>query len=221
MSNVYKRNLKRRRRRAKHVLSRRQATAVKAIVDSKLEEEVELKWDDVKHSLTCSTTPTFFDITAQITSGVDPYDYIGNTIRLQSLAYKIYFSLADTTNYIRLVFFQWYDDAVNTPTFADICQLNTAGSPIDQTDYMSPLALGAGTTKSFRILRQFDFVMSATEPACIYQGFINKGFRKDITFATNDPTQGNNHIFMMYLSDSSAVAHPAGEGWTRIRFTDA
>lgn len=221
MTSTYHYNKKKRGRRNNNALSRKQARAVKAIVEAELEDVTELKFNDRIYTLGLTVAPLIYDLTSTIVLGTNGYDRIGLDIELKSIWFKFQLGLADTFNYMRIIFFQWYDDvSAAFPAWDDIFQYPAAGNPVNVSDFMSPYGLNKGKDRSFKVLKNIELILDNDNPAQIITGYIDKGFRKSINFGTAS-TLGNNHIFMMVVSDSAAIPDPTLEGVTRLRFTDS
>ena len=144
---------------------------------------------------------------------------LGGSINLQSIQYRIKFTIGDTVNFLRFVIFQWYpDNTADAPSWEKIFQYHTLTLPFNMKDYLSPYVLDRGSTQTFKVLHDEMCTFDTDDPTQIFKGFINKGFKKKLE---EDATYGTNHIYMMFLSDSNISAHVTFDGFTRIRFTDA
>lgn len=169
-------------------------------------------------------TPSFYDI-SDPAEGTASNEMIGDSMNFINLSYKFHFRVADTTNFIRFVIFQWYaDNATDTPQWNQIFQFHTAGNPTDQYELMSPYVIGSGNKAAlFKILIDEQFYLDADNSVQMIEGFINKGVRKRIgnLAVPASPSTGTNKIYLMLVSDSGAVSHPVLHGWSRLRFTDS
>lgn len=221
MSNFAKKsNTKKKKSKANKVLTPRQANAVKRIVDSKLEAEVEKKYRDYTlDAVAISSTPVVSDISV-MALGTSAQQRIGDVVELKSIQFRFQCTLADTTNYIRLILFQWKQDAQTAPTWADIMEFESGGVPIAQYERMSPYSLYTSIEGSFRVIKDIRFILDTDNPVQLIEGFINKGFTKNIHYSQAASTYGVNHLYMMMLSDSGAVSHPSIDGFIRLRYTD-
>lgn len=194
-------------------------------IQKMISEPVEKKYFDTAYPpAAVSASPTFYDIT-DMAQGVDSNEMIGTSINLLSIQYRFVFSLADTTNYIRFIIFQWYGDmSVDVPSWSKIFQYHVAGVPVSLYDYMSPYILSDGNkNRMFKILMDQRFYLDSDNPIQLFDGFINKGFRKNVGNVDlgGGSFGGVNKIYLMTVSDSGTVSHPALDGFTRIRFTDS
>lgn len=222
MSNIAstKRRKGRRRNRQKGKgLTKKQ----KAQVENMVKQPSEKKFADYEFSLAGITSlQAIADIT-QVDQGTDGDQNIGTQIELESVQYNLLFTKADTTNWIRFVLFQWIPDSANdVPAWGQVMHFPTAGgNPISQMDRMSPYLLGKGNSSIFKILEDHQFTLDDNNPTHQIKGFINKGFRKNLGMRDSIPSQGENHIFYILISDSGAINHPTVDGYFRIRFYDS
>lgn len=190
-------------------------------ISKMIEDPVEKKYYDTSYdTVNVLLTPTVVDLTSPA-EGTGSDQLIGSSLQLQSIQYRFAFTRGDDTNYVRYLIFQWRPDSQHDlPSWNQMFQYHTAGFPISLVDIMSPYQLGEGGTNNFKILVDEQFYIDADNPIQIVKGFINKGFTKSIE-CNGSIQQGTNHIFLMFLSDSSMTSHPNISGYTRIRFTDS
>lgn len=223
MSNLNRRITRRTkyRRRGKPALSRKEASAVKAIISNQLKEKVELKYNDETFNQTgIAMLPAFYDLTA-ISNGTGKDRRIGSDINLSSIQFQLSFTSGDETNFIRMVLFQWYPNNIDSvPQWDKIFQYHTVGLPIDMQELMSPLGIAESDIGTYKILLNKQFLLDTEESIQLMNGFIKKGFKKNIDFAGSLPTVGTNHIYVMFVSDSGAVPNPTVSGTFRLRYTD-
>lgn len=223
MSKVYysrKRRRNRRRGRGKKMpLTKAQTRAVRAVAKKTVNSAIELKTLDYEYALSVASTPVFTDLT-QIGQGTSDSTRIGIDIDVSSIYYNLKFILGDTTNFLRVVFFQWHDDRAAAPTYNDIFDYTLSMVPA-YSELASPYAVRGGSTKSFTIIKDLQINVDAGNPSVVLRGFLTKKFTKKVQYGSASSLQGNNHIYMMYVSDSSAGPNPSMEGWIRLRFRDA
>lgn len=121
---------------------------------------------------------------------------------------------ADATNVIRVIIFQYLEKAF--PTLADILQLGTGAT----ANYLSPYNFD--NSKAYRILYDSTkLVNSVSKP----QAHINKYIklskaRKDVEYE-GSTTVGINRLYMLTMSDSTAVSHPSYMGHVTVKYTDS
>lgn len=216
-----KRFSRRKRRRRIYGLNRRQKKAVNQIVKKKLETIPEKKYlDEIYDSVAVSVACDNRDVT-QPGVGDGASNRQGLQIELQSISYRLTFTVSDTTNIFRFIIAQIFDDnidyAADYPLSAILHQVpvNTI-TTIYQID--SPYAI-IERQHSFKVLMDKHLMLSADTPQITLEGFINKGFRKRLTYDTSTDF-GSNHIYCFIVSDSTTVSHPEVYGHVRIRYTD-
>lgn len=221
MANVkpYVMNKKSRRKNVKGKgLTKKQRLQVQKLI----EDPIELKfYDHTFSTFTMDTTPSFFDI-FQPSQGTSSNQVVGAQVDLKSIQYNMRFVRVDTTNYVRMVIFQWlFDTLTDTPNWIQMFQFQSAGIPTDQNDYMSPYLCGQGKGPAFKVLKDIELNLDSDDSVVQVKGYINKGFKKRITFNDDQsPQTGVNHIYVMIVSDSGAISHPFVDGWFRARYMD-
>lgn len=190
-------------------------------IDRMIEEPKELKFHDQGFiGAGVSTTPTFTDITTP-NQGTDVNERIGVEIELKSISFNLMLNKGDDTNWLKMVILQWYPDRQsNGPNWDEIYQYPLNGNPITQRDRMSPLAIDKGTTGTYKIIKTVSMVLDVDNPIQTFRGYINKGFKRRITYGSST-TSGINHIYVMFISDSDVIPHPNISGEFRVRYTDS
>lgn len=183
---------------------------VKRLIDAKQET----KYYDAYVSATgVSTSGTFNDCTA-IAAGTTNSTRLGNIV--EALWIKCIFesNIADTTNFMRYILFQWNNDTAGlTPTLAGVlAQTGVLSSPINCQYQISD-------TRDIRILLDVTHTLNVNSPNVRTEHMVPmKG--KRIPFQSS-ATTGNQHIYLLQVSDSGAVAHPTSEFFLRLAFKDA
>lgn len=208
---------KRRVRRKGKGLNNKQKAQVVALIEQPAEKKF---YDTSFDAESILLTPSFYDLTAPA-EGTGSDQLVGSTIDLKSLQYRFTFVRGDDTNYVRYMIFQWRPDSQNDfPSWAQMMQFQVSGFPLGLTEIMSPYILGDGGTNNFKVLVDDQFYIDADNPIQIIKGFINKGYNKKLE--VNGPVQqGTNHLFLMFVSDSTMISHPLVYGYTRARYYDS
>lgn len=213
----YRNNKTRSRKMKGKGLTQKQKQQVKKLVEEPIEHK---HFTEPLRGLHTSSTPSLTDMTL-IGVGGASNDRIGNKIQLKSLSYKIRIQLDDATNYVRMVLFQWHpDNNIYVPSWDDIMQFSFGGLPVDQCDRQSPYLTTQGNTRQFRILMDREFWLDGDDTSICAQGFINKGFKKTISYSDLNAL-GCDHIYLLMVSDSTLGAHVVYNGYVRSKFTDA
>lgn len=176
----------------------------------------EKKTHDVPDTQSISTIPYITDITA-VAAGSGSTNRIGNRISIQSIMLRFGLTSADTSNFFRIVLFQWCPSSDTAPTWEDLFEYGNGAVGLTSTEFFSPYRIGR--TQSFKIISDKFVTLDVDDLVKTHYVLQKKGYKKTISFQ-NSANEGNNHIFLLVVSDSSAVTHPTIEGYSRIRFTD-
>lgn len=200
----------------------KQKRFISSYVEKQLQEDIEKKTYDYEFdSYGINLTPYIQDI-LQPALGTDYNKRVGAKITLESIYFKFLIAKSDNTNYIRLVFFQWFADAGNDmPTWNQLYQYYTGTNPAGMPELLSPLRISAGAQNNFKIIMNKEFILDDDDPIQLISGYIDKGFKKSIMFSDTNTAHGQNHIYMLIVSDSGVTTHPTLSGYTRLKYTDA
>lgn len=219
-------NVKKRRRfRRRPGLNKRALRTVSHMIEKKIEEAPEKKYYDTYfNGNVISTTQTDQSLT-DVSGGTGSNQRIGHDIDLISIQFKLAFTVADSTNIIRMVLYQWLDDPIDLtnvpfPEYTQLFEYGVTTGITVTSQLFSPLII-TGRAGSFKILLDRYIVLDTTSsPVEVVEGFINKKFRKKVHFDTG-ATYGPNHVNIMLISDSAAITHPTVDGYMRVRYTDS
>jgi len=216
----YRRGGYSRRNYGRRGFNRTQYRAVRKIAYKQIQQTAEKKtFDEQWDTASISLTPTFYEI-SNVSVGTSGSQRVGVSINAVSLLYRFQFIAGDDTNIIRMVIFQWRpDDGDHAPNWEDMFAFQTAGLPIAASDVISPLTRIQGDLGNYQIIVNKIFTLDADDPIKFFQGYIRGGFNKKIGFTTG-LTTGDNHLYVLFVSDSGAVTHPTVSGFTRMTFID-
>lgn len=177
--------------------------------------KTEIKYHDTILDSSLATTATRFDLCA-VPLGNRMYERIGSTISVKSLEVSAYVQLGDPTNLVRVVVIQWHNDGTltGTPSWGDI--FNTAGvtNPRDICGFYNRSL----RSRDYTVLEDIMARLDAGYTNCLIRFTINE-FTHLMTFADGNTT-GFNHLYMLIISDSGVVTHPAINGYSRVYFID-
>lgn len=149
------------------------------------------------------------DHVTALAQGTGQNQRVGNRVNITSLKYDLFFTGADATNSIRVIFYIPKDPSVLMGT--------PAGIPFNKAPDMD----------NFNILRDMLVSTSSSGQNCVRrQGWLrfNRGNRSghkeryDGALVSNR-VQG--HIYVYMVSDSLAVSDPQCNGYIRTFFTDS
>lgn len=155
-----------------------------------------------------STTPGIADLSL-ITVGTTDQTRIGDEVYLRSFQFRYHFVVADSYNICRIIFFQWHQD--DSPVAADI--LGDTAYPV-----LSPYR--KDTKGHYTILYDKTHALDTYHTVEHAKGFISKAFKKKIRYDAGTTT-GQNKLFFIHMSDSSAVTHPTLYLESQINYMDS
>jgi hypothetical protein len=203
--------LPRGRRGAK--LSRRQALQVKKIVGTQIEHKFK---DFTVASTGIDAAGVVTGSCVAISQGTQATEREGDEIVLKSLFGRYSIIAADTTNFMRVIFFKWnIDSAVAAPTVADILQ-GTGTNP-----WIADLNQNNIEDGKFQVLFDHSHSFTLAGNACLtrrYNIYGKKLKKKRLIFNTA-ATTGIGQFYMMLISDSVAASHPTFMWYSRVHYT--
>lgn len=191
---------------------------VRALVKQALDSEIELKKHDTTVDITASDTGTVVDLSNMI-QDVGVGERVGQKVKPKSLDVRLSMIHADSTQVIRLILFQWHQD---TSVF-------TPGASV----LLDPVALAAGSFGAttapyndtnrglFRIISDRTFTsVTAADTAVVHW---KRKFSPELRHIEyNDSSlEGTEKLWLLAVSDSTAIAHPAVFGHIRLNYTDS
>lgn len=142
---------------------------------------------------------------------------IGNHVHIKSVIGHLNFIAGDATNTMRCIIFKWKEnDTFNTPTAAQIL----ANGPTGAADVFS--TYNRDSPGNYVILEDWFMVGSTgtSSPFLIQKKQINKRVGGKMMFYSDVGTTGTNKIYLLALSDSSAVTHPSFNYNIEIGYSD-
>jgi len=205
-----------------------QARGVQRLID----RNTELKYFQYNSTATnVTTTATLtgipFDVPQATTSSTDVVR-IGDAIKLKSsLDFRYTVFVGDTTNLVRVMIIQWkaQSTAAPFPTAADILLAGPSGAVDVHSHYSHDERFNIGFLYD-KVHSMVGDAGAATTPyTTSSQITVNKRISlrraaKNVQYRGGGG-QGINRLFLLYVSDSNAVAHPTIVYATKMKFTDA
>lgn len=190
---------------------------VKAMLDSTLKENMELKYYDTSDSATGIGFSGFASSLCTPAQGDTDTTRDGDRIHIERVWFHYGWSNGDNTNVVRVILFQWFPNSA--PAVSDIL-LHTGSAQAPWSDF------NWDNRQEYKILYDKTWYLSA-----YYNGgakvkglskplIIKNGFRRNLQFQAG-ATTGTNQIYKLILSDSGAVPNPLFNSWSRIEFTDS
>lgn len=179
----------------------------------KLELEKDYKTLDTSYDSTVASTGVFTLLNG-IAQGDAEGTRDGNKVVVKSVQIKGAAVTADAYNQMRCIIFTDNQPNSAAPALGDI--LESTGNPINSF-------FRTTTRKRFRILYDRTVDMDTDDPISQFPNFYRKMY-----LSTQYSTSGNtiaaitrNSLYMLLVSDSDAVTHPAAEIYARIRYVDS
>lgn len=208
------RRMKRQRRNRKRP-SKKFVKTVRHII----EKTVEKKYRFYQSGSTVSSLGYALYLT-DVPIGTSDTTRIGDQISLRSVRFKITATVADTTNWVRVILFQYIpqiDSSTFTPTTYPIANIL-----IDTTTtWLSPYS--HDNRYNFRILydKTHLVVSNQSNQLTMFKGFIKKFPRDKIQYYAGSTTTQVNAIHMLILSDSGVAPHPSFTYSIKLNFSDS
>lgn len=198
----------------------KRAVATKAYVKKLVRKEAETKYWDLStasqpYSIALGAT-TILDLT-EVPQGTTDVTRVGDKLTIRGLDIRMDAIIADTTNVIRCIIFQWY---INT----NITLSNPLGSQVlqDITTYPHLSNYHHDNNNQFHILYDTMIQLGAQGPqARVWHVKPNLKWAKKTVEFSGGGTNGANKLYMLLVSDSSAVSHPTVRIQSRLRFDDS
>lgn len=202
-------------RRGRRSFKRRVAT--KKFVYKAINRNLEKKFRDLQFEAQISWTGNVFGGISDIFVGTTDTTRIGDKLRMKALRMRYSWEVSDTFNRCRLIVFQWTQNTASIlPAVGDI--LENAGS--STTGVFSPYRHDTGS--NYRILYDSMMHVDTDDP----QKFRNVSIplrrckTRRISYVGGS-AEGTGKLFLLVITDSSAVSHPTFKAYARLTYTDA
>lgn len=192
-------------RKRKPVLDKR----IRAVTKSVLASQSELKYFDTL-ATAAPDYAGYLQNLSLVPQGSTDISRDGDQLYATSIQIRGNITLADTTNYLRVILFCWKSDT--TPDQDDILTTTYKGS----TNYVLAPYHHDGRSM-FTVLSDRTYFLHADKTQVQFN--ITKKLNKKMFFNAGG-TSGKNQVWAMTLSDSAAVSHPSVAMVSRLRFRD-
>lgn len=161
---------------------------------------------------TASTSGSFHSL-SDLTVGTDDGQRLKHQISLKSLHLNVCAYPADATNILRFIVFQYFDDSF--PTTANILQ-----STSSTNSWLSPYNFD--NAKAFRILYDSSKMLNGVaKPGIVFNKYVKlTKARKNVEYS-GTTSNGLNKVYLLVVSDSTAVSHPTFKGIATLTYTDS
>lgn len=161
--------------------------------------------------LAASTTQQYVDFTAAL---IAAEAVVGDSVDHVHLVTRGVISYADTTNWVRMVWFRWKPDTgVGAPGSNSILRNDATAYAMDGLPFWEEKG-------QFKILSDKMYYVTTDGSNYQHRHFVTSFGAKALGRATKDgaTSGGANHVYLLYLSDSGAVSHPTISMNTRILY---
>jgi len=215
---------KRRQNRSKGVVGgakTRNNPSVKTVVHKVLNENKELKTFDSNSSAFTVGSAATLTLLSGIAQGVTSANRIGDEVVLVSLeiTYEIVQANTDIYSNTRVLVFQWFPNTtLVAPVLASILYNTAAIGLYSQYNWQYRDQYHVLYDKIHSQAGLATSVASSTNMSVLLHRLTN--FRKGIKFAPG-VTTGSNHLYFLFISDSSIAPFPVGNFASRLLFRDA
>lgn len=196
--------------------------ATEQYVKKQIHKDDETKYFDATTSAgiglydTVSTAGTLYELSIP-TQGAGDSNRIGDKLELRGLRLRLAFQPGDSVNLLRMIIFQYRGNStLHTPAINEVIQSIYVG--VD-----SPLAPFTHDYKNqFGILYDKTYALSsAATPLIVINKKIKLKYAKKQVAFTAASTNGSNKLYMILVSDSSAIPHPQVNFISRLFYDDA
>lgn len=197
----------------------RPSESIVAAVDRIITDRSEKLYFDVPSQSTgISTTGTIFGPLSAPAQGDEDTERTGDALRVSSMQIRYQVQVADVTNVMRMVMFQWKSSQMAAPQVGEVLQPYLPGPA---PGIFSPYT--HDSRDNMRILWDSGLLQLAVDDtgnvcgtAYVTKGFLNE---RKIQFVAG-ATTGYPHIYLLCISDSGAVTHPTVNFVSRMVYTE-
>lgn len=220
-SSIQRMPLKRRRKsdKGKKPLSLSQWKAVKRLTNRTLNSRLETKYHV---QVNTASSPDWSGVDAlmnDITVGTADTQRIGDEIDMKSVQLKYVVTRGDGTNVVRAILFQWFDES--TPTLADILRPASIGSIGGVVAHYHHDNLNAKPQKFQILYDKTHLVNDVGYPTALGKFSTSKFKHRRVQYSAASSNPVSNRLYLAFISDSAAAAHPSVNYSLRLRYTDA
>lgn len=192
--------------------------AIQKLVKAELKKTEEIKYNQQNHQFQgISDAGTVYDITP-VNQGTGDTQRIGDEIKVNAIQIRFQAIAGDTTNYLRIIVFQWIPNDAAVPAIGNI--LNSQGGSVPYiTAFYNNDTLG----NNYIVL--CDKVYSLSQNGSNYAIQRNmycpmKYAKKKVQFDAAT-TQGQQKFYVLAVSDSTASPHLSFAFISRMTYTDS
>lgn len=202
----------------RRVRRKRKPLATKAYV----KRAILARADDKYHYLTLNSSVSYTGTVTDLSSiapGTTDQTRIGDDLWLKNIILRFQVYNTDVTNQMRIIVFQTKDRFTSTPAVSDILNPTIVTAP----SILAPLSDYFNDGKSrFKVLYDRNFACNSQgQPNLVRTVYIGKHklARKKIEFFAGSSADKIGGIYVLAISNSSAVSHPGFDLVSHIDFT--
>lgn len=143
---------------------------------------------------------------------------VGDNVRVRSAHITLTWAIADATNIVRCIVYQWHPLSTGSAPVPGSILEHTS----DALAAISPYVVN--NDGDYSILYDKTIQLSAvSRPAATVDFWItgNKFLKRDVHYSAGSSSVQKNGLFLLFVSDSSAAAHPQVIFHARMRYTDS
>lgn len=205
----------RKTRRPKGRKSNTIRSIVSRVVDRKIKKNTELKHFDTSIDTTYDFAGTMYDLSAVAQGDIDN-QRDGDKLTPKGLNFHYNASVADASNYIRVIIFHWKQNNISvSPTGSYLV------SPFQSSVNAVLAPYNWDTRMNYKILKDFVIRLNSSDRTTANGHFyLSLKSLPKVAFDSGT-TSGSNHIYMFVVSDSGAATHPGLRWISRLSFVDS
>lgn len=210
----YLRTKRRFRKKSYKGYSKKSSLVTKNYLKNYLNKNVEFKYYDHDESTTVDSSGAVYSLT-DIPQGDTDITRDGDKLILKNVQLRGTISLADASNAVRIIVFQWHPlDSASIPAVSAIIQyIGTYG-------IVSPYHHDGRT--QFTVLSDKTYLVNnVSMPYMVFRQRVPLKYAKKQVAYTAGGSFGYNKIMYLAITDSGTTAHPLVSTQSRVYFTDA
>lgn len=189
--------------------------ATKKYVKKQISKDIETKYFDIQRPSDDIDYSGRIDRLTGVSQGTTDSTRIGDKLTMRSLRISYEATVADSTNMVRFIIVQWFPNStLLAPTSSYV--LSTIGSALaPQSPYIHDYK------NQFNVLYDKVHILSTDYPRIVRKFWLKMKWAKKVINFSAGTSEGSNHLYMIRISDSSAVTHPTSNILTRLNYDDA
>lgn len=207
-------------RRKRKTLRRKRKTIMRKVatmVDKKLAKNTELRFLDTNQTASAIDTTGFFSSLTLVGQGDHDDQRQGDKLTPKNLKINMNFVCGDSTNIVRCLILRWKQlNSAVAPIQADVMELTGAAGALAPISHYNH-----DKRSAYQVLHDKTIYLNGVDkPQVKHNVYLNlKKYPKIKYLATT--TNGYDHIYIGFISDSGAATHPSVNFTARFNFVDS